>query len=417
MKLSRTNFLRTICGATAAVMFAVVAPQIAMAENSAELDTWLKTNALGNQTMAQENWDDIVAAATAEGEVVIYSSSGRIAKLKDHFEALYPGITLTLYDLGSVKTIEKTIREQDAGIFQVDVVTTGNSGSVIHELLGNARIFNYVPAHFMDRIPEENRDPLLIRVNEAIVFFYNTEANPDGPPISNVWEVTQEKFRGRIGIKNPMASGSSLMGIASFVQNPDEMAAAYKRLTGEDIVLSAGVPDAGYEFVKRLLDNDVVIFKSGSKLADAAGRAGQAEPLIAFTNMTYIARNDSKGNVNAIIANLDPAAKMVYPTFMSIAANAPHPNAAKVLIAYLLGNPEMNAHTVLEKPYTKGASFDMLRGLAPYHDAGSVSPRSDVPLPAGGEIWNEMKGWSITPKFMSEQGPKLRDFWMINSSN
>ena len=53
--------------------------------------------------------------------------------------------------------------------------------------------------------PSENRDPLLIRVNEAMVFFYNTELHPDAAPISNVWELTQEKYRGRVGIKNPMS--------------------------------------------------------------------------------------------------------------------------------------------------------------------------------------------------------------------
>ncbi|HGG04056.1 MAG TPA: iron ABC transporter substrate-binding protein [Aliiroseovarius sp.] len=416
MNFTRSSFLKMVCGAAAATVFSATATLSVAQDISAELDAWLKENALGQYATMDENWDDIVAAAIEEGEVVVYSSSGRIAKLVDHFQALYPGITLTLFDLGSVKTIEKTIREQNAGIFNVDVITTGNSGQVINELLANYRIFNYVPAHYVDKIPEENRDPLLIRVNEAIVFFYNTDANPDGAPVSNVWELTQEKFRGRVGIKDPMASGSSLMGLATLVQNPDEMAAAYKRLTGEDIVLGEGVPDAGYEFVRRLLANDVVIFKSGSKLADAAGAAGQDDAMIAMTNMTYISRNDSKGNVNAIMADLDPVSRMVYPTYMSIAANAPHPNAAKVFIAYLLGSPELTLDTVLEKPYLEGESFDMLQGLAPYHDPGSVSPRSDVPLPEGGEIWDEMKGWNVSADFMWDQGPKLRDFWLIHSS-
>jgi iron(III) transport system substrate-binding protein len=249
-----------------------------------------------------------------------------------------------------------------------------------------------------------------------MVFFYNKEVHPDGAPISNVWELTEEKYRGRVGIKNPMSSGSSLMGLATLVQEPDEMAAAYKRLTGKDIVLGDGVPDAGYEFVRRMLENDIVIYKSGSKLADAAGKAGQDDALIAMGNMTYIARNDSKGNVNAIVSDLDPVARLVYPNFMSIGANAPNPNAAKVLIAYLLGSTDINLDTKLEKPYIEGESFDLLQGLAPYHDAGSVSPRSDVPLPQGGEIWDQMKGWNVSAKFMWEQGPKLRDFWMIHSS-
>ena len=408
--------MQTFKRATAIAFFSVAATVSVAAGVSEKLDAWLVENALGPHATGQENWEEIVAAAKNEGQVSVYTASGRIAKLVDHFEALYPGIKLVVYDLGSVKTIEKTVREQDAGIFTADVITTGDSGQVMYELLGKNRIFNYVPAHFIDRIPTENRDPLLIRVNEAMVFFYNKEVHPDGAPISNVWELTEEKYRGRVGIKNPMSSGSSLMGLATLVQEPDEMAAAYKRLTGKDIVLGDGVPDAGYEFVRRMLENDIVIYKSGSKLADAAGKAGQDDALIAMGNMTYIARNDSKGNVNAIVSDLDPVARLVYPNFMSIGANAPNPNAAKVLIAYLLGSTDINLNTKLEKPYIEGESFDLLQGLAPYHDAGSVSPRSDVPLPQGGEIWDQMKGWNVSAKFMWEQGPKLRDFWMIHSS-
>jgi len=417
LKKKKNKCLKQSLSKVVAVALFSAAASLATAQDvSSKLDTWLMENALGTHATGQENWEGIVAAAKQEGEVSVYTASGRIAKLVDHFQALYPGITLTVYDLGSVKTIEKTVREQDAGIFTADVVTTGNSGQVIHELLGKHRIFNYVPAHFVDRIPLENREPLLIRVNEAMTFFYNAEANPTGTPISTVWELTQENYRGRVGIKNPMSSGSSLMGLATLVQNPEQMSAAYKRLMGEDIVLSDGVQDAGYEFVKRMLDNDIVIYKSGSKLADAAGKAGQDDAMIAMSNMTYIARNDSKGNVNAIVSDLDPVSRLVYPNFMSIGAHAPNPNAAKVLIAYLLGNPDLNLDAKLEKPYLEGASFDLLQGLAPYHDAGSVSPRSDVPLPQGGEIWDEMVGWNVSADFMWEQGPRLRDFWMIHSS-
>lgn len=405
-----------VCAAAAAAGLAVAASQSIAQEMTPELDAWLKVNKLGSYSDGTEDWDDIVAKARLEGEVVVYSSSGRIAKLVDSFNALYPEITLTLFDLGSVKTIEKSVREQDALIHNVDVITTGNSGQVIHEMLNKNRIFNYVPAHYVDSIPVENRDPLLIRVNEALVFFYNEEQYPDGPPISNVWELTEEKYRGKIGIKNPMSSGSTLMGVATLVQHPEEMAAAYKRYSGEDIVLSDGVPDAGFEYIARLLKNDIVIFKSGSKLAGASGKRGQDNPLIAFTNMTYISRNDSDGYANVIISELDPVAKLVYPTFTSIARQAPHPNAAKVLTAYLLGSTDLTADTKLEKPYLEGESFKLLQGLAPYHDAGSVSPRSDVPLPEGGEIWAEMEGWVVSDEFMWNQGPKLRDFWLLQSS-
>ncbi len=381
-----------------------------------EMEAWLKSAKLGPYDKA-ENWDDIVAMAKAEGEVVVYTSSGRIAKLVKPFNALYPEIKLTVHDLGSVKSVEKTIREQEANIFNADIVTTGNSGQVIYEMLNKNRLVNYVPHHYMDRIPKENRDPLLIRVNEAMVILYNMEAYPDAPPIKNLWELTEAKFKGRVGMKNPLSSGSTMMGVMTLIEHADELAAAYQRHVGKPIELSDGVADAGQEFFARLLANDLIIFKSGSKLARASGQKGQTKPLIAFANMTYIARNDSKGYVNKILSGVDPVGKLVYPTFTAIARQAPHPNAAKLFTAYLLGSTELNMGSKLEKPYDKGDSMDLLQGLAPYFDPGTVSPRSDVPLPAGGEIWNDMKGWNVNAEFMWKQGPKVRDFWTVHSSN
>lgn len=405
---------------SAVLMAGVFALSFITAANAAsdpppEMEAWLKASKLGPYDK-DENWKDIVAKAKAEGEVIVYTSSGRIAKLVKPFAKIHPEIKVTVHDLGSVKSVEKTIREQNANIFNADIVTTGNSGQVIYEMLNKNRLVNYVPHHYIDRIPKENRDPLLIRVNEAMVFLYNREAYPDAPPVKNVWELTEPKFKGRVGMKNPLSSGSTLMGVMTLMQRPDVMAAAYERHAGKPLKLSKGVPDAGHEFWARLLANDLVIFKSVSKLARASGKKGQKKPLIAFANMTYIARNDSKGYVNKILAKVDPVGKLVYPTFSAIARQAPHPHAAKLFTAYLLGSLELNKNSKLEKPYDKGASMDLLQGLAPYFDPGTVSPRSDVPLPAGGEIWDEMPGWNVDAAYMWKQGPKVRDFWTLHSS-
>jgi len=415
MKIIISNILATLMTGVVSLSILAVAPANAATQPPPEMEAWLKASKLGAYNK-NENWSEIVANAKKEGEVVVYTSSGRIAKLVKPFNAIYPEIKLTVHDLGSVKSVEKTIREQDANIFNADIVTTGNSGQVIYGMVNKNYLVNYVPQAFMDRIPKENRDPLLIRVNEAMVIFYNSEAYPSAPPIKNLWELTETKYKGRVGMKNPMSSGSTLMGVMTLIQNADEMAAAYQRYAGKPIELSEGVEDAGQEYFARLLANDLVIFKSGSKLAGASGKKGQQKPLIAFANMTYIARNESKGYVNKILGDADPVAKLVYPTFTAIARQAPHPNAAKLFTAYLLGSTEMNKNSNIAKPYMEGASMDLLQGLAPYYDPGSVSPRSDVPLPAGGEIWSAMKGWNVDAEFMWKQGPKMRDFWIIHSS-
>ena len=92
---------------TAVALFSTAASSALAQDSSATLDSWLMENALGPHATSEENWEGIVAAAKEEGEVSVYTASGRIAKLVDQFQALYPGITLTVYDLGSVKTIEK----------------------------------------------------------------------------------------------------------------------------------------------------------------------------------------------------------------------------------------------------------------------------------------------------------------------
>ena len=380
-----------------------------------EMNAWLQAAKLGPYEEAPQNWAEIEKLAQEEGEVIVYSASSRIANVASEFEKKYPGIKVTSFDLGSVKTIEKTVGEQDAGLYSADIITTGGSGQVIHELLNKHRIVNFVPDTVGDSIPQDLKEPLLVRINEAIVFLYSTEAY-DAAPIKNLWELTLPEWKGKAVIKDPLESLSNFMGVCTIVQHADEMAAAYKSLTGEEISLSDGVPDAGYEFILRLLHNDLIILKSGSKVAAAAGQKGQESPPIGITSYTYIRYNESKEYVNAIATGLDPVESLIYPTYTAIARQAPHPNAAKLFTAFLMGDPSITKDTLIEEPYAEGKSAELLQGLAPYYEAGSMSPREDVPLPKGGELWNTLKSWTVDPDFMWYEGPKVQDFWIQESS-
>ncbi len=381
---------------------------------SPEMDAWAKAAELGKYEKNQD-WDDIIAKAKEEGELVIYSASSRMASVGETFSKVYPEIKVTSHDLGSVKTFEKTVGEQEAGIFNADIITTGGSGNFIYDLVENNRVVNFVPSMFKDRIAEENREPALVRIMEAIVFMYNTEVH-DAPPISNLWELTTEAYRGKVVIKDPLASLSNLMGVATIAQHADEMAAAYKKMTGKDIVLSEGVPDAGYEFLYRLLHNDLIILDSGSKTTGSSGKSGQTDPPVSITSFTYLRYNNTKEYVNGLIYPVEPADGVIYPTYTAIAARAPHPNAAKLFTAFMLGDPDITLDTVIKKPYTEGKALETLQGLAPYYEIGSVSPRNDVPLPEGGEAWNEMNMWVVDPEYMWFDAPKVQDFWIRESA-
>ncbi len=382
----------------------------------AEMEAWLQEAKLGPYE-GEQDWDEIERLANEEGELVIYSSSSRVEKVAAVFEEKYPGIKVLSHDLGSGGTVEKTISEQDANLFNVDLITTGGSGQVIHELLNNFRLVNFVPSMFVDQIPEEYREPLLARIVEGYVLMYNREFYGDTPPISNVWELTEEKWRGKVVLKDPMASLTNKMGIWTMVQHADEFEKAYKDMTGNNIELHEGVQDAGYEFIYRLLHNDLIILGSGSKVAKASGAKGQTDPPIAITGYTYIRYNDSKDYVNALVTPLTPFENIITPVYTAIARQAAHPNAAKLFTAFLLGDLSITMDTKFAQPYNEGESARLLQGLGPYYEPGSKSPRDTVPVAAGGEKWFDLDSWVVDPDFMWFEGLKVQDFWVQEVGN
>ena len=115
---------------TAFFALSIIAGANAASNVPSEMEAWLKSAKLGPYDRA-ENWDDIVAMAKAEGEVVVYTSSGRIAKLVKRLNALYPEIKLTVHDLGPVVLAEVrnrlVIGNQAAGL-----ADRGRDRGVVH---------------------------------------------------------------------------------------------------------------------------------------------------------------------------------------------------------------------------------------------------------------------------------------------
>ncbi|MCK5199548.1 MAG: ABC transporter substrate-binding protein, partial [Spirochaetales bacterium] len=235
--------------------------------------------------------------------------------------------------------------------------------------------------------------------------------------ISNIWELTEEEWRGRIVLKDPMASLTNKMGLWTMVQHAKEFEKAYKELTGNKIELHEGVPDAGYEFIYRLLHNDLIILGSGSKVAKASGAKGQTDPPIAITGYTYIRYNAQRDYVNALVTPLTPFENIITPVYTAIARQAAHPNAAKLFTAFLLGDISITMDTKITEPYNEGESARLLQGLGPYYEPGSKSPRDTVPVAAGGEKWFDLDSWVVDPDFMWFEGLKVQDFWVQEVGN
>lgn len=99
-------------------------------------ETWQKLAGVGAYASHTQDWTAIEAAARAEGQVVIYSVSSRIAKLVDGFKEAY-GIEIIGHDMPSDLQIEKLRREHNVGVHAVDVLFNAEAPLLLNEALPN----------------------------------------------------------------------------------------------------------------------------------------------------------------------------------------------------------------------------------------------------------------------------------------
>lgn len=230
-------------------------------------------------------------------------------------------------------------REYDAGQHVADVVhIKDQDGSMYNEYIMNGKFYNYQPADIFSHINPDytkTQTPLYIELTQL---FYNEEANPDGAPVSNIWEITEPEWKGRVMMQNPLDNVSWGSWITGFCVGdvPDQLAAAYKELKGEDLVLSDGCENAGYEFLKRLHDNAPIFTSSSDEIAESVGSKGQTNPPIGFCASSKLRKNaDNDWCLKPI--NLEPTTGIPAINTLYVVEGCEHPNAAKLLIRFMMG--------------------------------------------------------------------------------
>ena len=387
----------------------------ARAEGRSEFDAWLR-RAGSARYQKDEKWDEVVAGARKEGEVAVYSSTGTMLKVAEDFAKAYPDIKVKAYDLGSEKTIEKIVREHQAGVYAADVVYSGGTEQMVFDLLPNHRIVNYVPAYLKDRIPAEHREPLLTHVIEAYGIFYNAEANPQ-PPIKSIWELTEPQWKGRFSMKSPAGSLTTLMTLAAIVEHSDAFEKAYEKHSGKKLKLSDGIENAGLRVPAPADRQRHRHLRQQLEDRDRRGTcAGRPSRRLAFSVIHYLTKNQTDNYANAIPYDLDPAALYAYPTYVAIAGQAPHPNAAKLFVAFLMGSKDLTSTSELKPPFRSGRSLELLQGMAAFYQVGTFSPRTDIPPPPFSEEWPKARKLSASPEFVRDNVARISDFWTVETS-
>ena len=144
--------------------------------------------------------------------------------------------------------------------------------------------------------------------------------------------------------------------LATIVQHADDMAAAYEEAFGAPLVLSPGVENASYEWIKRVLQNGAVIVRSTDDVSNAVGAPGQVDPPVGLTAFSRLRDKEKNPQLAFDVAyGVKPVLGVEHQVVVAVVNRAPHPNAAKLLIQWMMGDDYGGW------------------GYAPYHVFGNLS--------------------------------------------
>ena len=331
--------------------------------------------------LSGEDLDALVEAAKAEGEVVVYSFTSRIARVEEAFEEAYPEIDLVGFDISSTEQIERIKAEVEAGASGADVAYISDSPVVLRELVEPGLLDNWVPPQFTGLVPPQFQEPLLSNRLSTKVVLYNGETHPDGSPVSNLWELTQPEWTGKVVIVDPLIRGDYLDFMTQAVLESEAMAAAYEDLTGEPLELDSGIRNAGEQWIAELYGNGVVLTDDTDNVNAAVGALGQSDPPIGITSYSDTRDNEEEGWALTLANDVVPAPGIIFPAQLGIVKDAAHPAAARLVIHFMMG----------DNTDTGGPAY------APFYVPGDYATRTDITPHPDAIPLDEFRAWRLNP--------------------
>jgi iron(III) transport system substrate-binding protein len=298
----------------------------------------------------QTEWDKAVKAAEEERELVIYMTQAFEPVFRETFQKKYPKIKVTTVTGRGPELSQRVMSERRAGKYIADLYISGNITplTVFHraKILDAVKPLLLLPEvvdtsgwyegkhHYDD--PENSYIFVFEGTPRSGEITYNTKlVNP--LEIKSYWDLLNPKWKGKIVSVDPLVSGPISAAQIFFYKHPD----------------------LGPGYIRRLhAETEMVIVRSNEQLLDwlSAGK-------YAFG---FGARNVDGAITQGLPLNQflpgslkEGSSVTAYNGTLSLFNRAPHPNAAKVAINWLLSREGQT--TWLDSNHKTGGLNDSLR--------------------------------------------------------
>jgi len=267
---------------------------------------------------AQEaSWDQIVEAARGEGKVVWYtdSTAPSIPKILEAFNRDYPFIEVEPVRLSSSPLVVRIQTELASGIHGADAVYT-TSDQVVDEGVAGGWAETWQPPEIANFDPKYNdSDRSFVVAAIRILLAWNTTVVSEDERPRDWMDLVDARFRDKVGIVGPWTSPTIALWSAFVEKTLDK-------------------PD----FAQQLLDNGVVINSSAANLSQALVRGDVSVAPMVDSAVKFLVED----GVPLEFA-YPPSGTVASYKVAFVAAQAPHPNAAKVFVNWMLSENGQNA--------------------------------------------------------------------------
>jgi iron(III) transport system substrate-binding protein len=289
--------------------------------------------AQASKTGAQAEWDKVVEAARKEGRVVV--SIPTSAELRKEFESgfrsKHPGIELELSVARGAANINKIVEEQKAGARNVDL-HIGGTTSIITGLLANQFLEPVMPSMLLPEVRDEkhwwgghiwadNARKFIYTFTAYMtetVWYNSTLVRPE--EITSWDSLLDPKWKGKIAILDPRTPGSG-----------ESTWAFLWRIKGEP-------------FLAKLAAQEMLVGRNLRQLGEAVAR-GKSAVSIGLSYYTYLPFIKAGLPVRPISTLKEGYYAASGSGNLVLLKNAPHPNATKVFVNWLLSKEGQTAIT------------------------------------------------------------------------
>lgn len=310
-------------------------------------------------------------AANGAKEITVYATSSKMLKAEEPFEDMYPELALVVADLDSDEVLSKAEIENQTNNITADVLQTKDvNGEVFHEYYANGVIEPFYPRDICAHIAEENLKYSYPLYSSQAFWYYNTEAFPDGQPITSWWQIIEKDDAGNQHYqpftKEIGQETAYLSLFASFIVNAEEMEQSYKDIYGKDLEytydassFSFPVPEnnAGVEYLWRFTQAKMTFIGDGDELVLAVHNSTKEKPALALASAGKIENREESGyNIDWCI-NLTPYTALLNTESMFVVKGCDNPAGARLFIRYITGGADCQSGGL--KPFTKTGNWPL----------------------------------------------------------